>query len=33
MIAMYVVYFLVAIDLIGLAFGIYGFGMAKGWWK
>ena len=33
MIAIWVVYFLVAIDFIGLAFGIYGFGMAKGWWK
>ena len=33
MIAIWVVYFLVAIDLVGLAFGIYGFGMAKGWWK
>ena len=33
MIAIWVVYFFVAIDLIGLAFGIYGFGMAKGWWK
>jgi hypothetical protein len=33
MIGMWVVYYLVAIDLIGLSLGIYGFGMAKGWWK
>jgi len=33
MIGIWVVYYLVAIDLIGLALGIYGFGMAKGWWK
>jgi len=24
---------LVLIDLMALALGIYGFGMAKGWWK
>jgi len=33
MIGMWVVYYLLAIDLVGIAFGIYGLGMAKGWWK
>jgi hypothetical protein len=28
-----VIGYLISINLIGLVLGIYGLGMAKGWWK
>ena len=31
--ALWVVYYTVAINTVGILFGLYGFGMAKGWWK
>ena len=31
--ALWVVYYLVAINTFGILFGIYGYGSAKGWWK
>jgi len=33
MIAKWIVYYLVAINTLGILFGLYGYGMAKGWWK
>ena len=31
--ALWIVYYVVAINTIGILFGIYGYGSAKEWWK
>lgn len=32
-IALGVVYYLLFINTVAVVFGLYGYGMAKGWWK